>query len=97
MKARMMERKAVIYQNWCQSQVAGKMLPIVPKPPNCLAPSFEKMGRGFDRSHHKVLLVGGGIGLAPLRFLAEDYPQADVDVLIGARTAEEQMCIRDSL
>ena len=47
------------------------------------------LGRGFDRSHHKVLLVGGGVGLAPLRFLAEDYPQADVDVLIGARTAEE--------
>ena len=42
MKARMMERKAVIYQNWCQSHVAGKMLPIVPKPPSCLAPSFEK-------------------------------------------------------
>lgn len=47
------------------------------------------LGRGFDRTHHKVLLVGGGVGLAPLRFLAEDYPQADVDVLIGARTAEE--------
>ena len=42
LKARMMERKAVIYQNWCQSHVAGKMLPIVPKPPSCLAPSFEK-------------------------------------------------------
>ena len=41
------------------------------------------LGRGFDRTHHKVLLVGGGVGLAPLRFLAEDYPQADVDVLIA--------------
>lgn len=47
------------------------------------------LGRGFDRTHRKVLLVGGGVGLAPLRFLAEDYPNADVDVLIGARTAEE--------
>ena len=55
----------------------------------CLKSFSQALGRGFDRSHHKVLLVGGGVGLAPLRFLAEDYPQADVDVLIGARTAEE--------
>jgi dihydroorotate dehydrogenase electron transfer subunit len=47
------------------------------------------LGHGFDRSHKHALLIGGGIGLAPLHFLASDYPGAHIDVLIGARTARE--------
>jgi dihydroorotate dehydrogenase electron transfer subunit len=47
------------------------------------------LGHGFDRTHKNALLIGGGVGLAPLHFLAADYPGAQVDVLIGARTAKE--------
>jgi hypothetical protein len=42
MKARMMLRKAVMFQNACQSHVPGNMLPIAPKPPICSAPDFVK-------------------------------------------------------
>ena len=39
MKARMIERKAVIFQNRYQSHMGGNRLPIAPKPPIDLAPS----------------------------------------------------------
>ena len=42
MKARMTLRKAVSIQNVRASQAAGKMLPIVPKPPIDEAPSRVK-------------------------------------------------------
>ena len=42
MKARMMERKAVIFQNMYQSHMGGKRLPMAPKPPSDLAPSAVK-------------------------------------------------------
>ena len=42
MKARMMERKAVIFQNNIQSHDGGKSEPMAPKPPSDLAPSEVK-------------------------------------------------------
>lgn len=47
------------------------------------------LGNGFDMSAKKPLLVGGGLGLAPLYFLAEGFGQDNTDILIGGRNSEE--------
>lgn len=47
------------------------------------------LGRGFDLGHRKKLLVGGGLGLAPLLFLAEETGFGGCDVLMGGRNEEE--------
>ena len=48
------------------------------------------LGRGFDLAiSGRVLLVGGGTGLAPLLFLASYLGIEKTDVLMGARTKEE--------
>ena len=45
------------------------------------------LGRGFDLTKAKTLIVGGGLGLAPLLFLASR--KAGCDVLMGGRTETE--------
>ena len=49
------------------------------------------LGKGFDLSAKKPLLVGGGTGLAPLLYLAQTFQAQGVqaDVLMGGRTADE--------
>ena len=47
------------------------------------------LGRGFDLSGDRLLLVGGGMGLAPLLFAAERCCPKQVDVLAGGRTGDE--------
>lgn len=44
------------------------------------------LGNGFTARNGKILLVGGGMGLAPLLCAAEKF---NSDVLIGGRTADE--------
>ena len=47
------------------------------------------LGRGFDLSSKRPLLVGGGLGLAPLLYLAQSFPQQSVDIVMGGRTDKE--------
>ena len=49
------------------------------------------LGRGFERSAQKPLFVGGGTGLAPLLYLADDFCARGIkpDVLMGGRTETE--------
>lgn len=47
------------------------------------------LGRGFDLSPQRLLLVGGGMGLAPLLFAAERCCPQPVEVLAGGRTEQE--------
>lgn len=47
------------------------------------------LGHGFDLSPEKMLLVGGGIGLAPLLFVAGECCSHSVDLLAGGRCREE--------
>ena len=54
---------------------------------NCLGP----LGNGFDLNCQKPLLVGGGIGMAPLIFLAQRLVPCNIDILMGGRTKTE-MC-----
>lgn len=45
------------------------------------------LGHGFDMSASRPLLVGGGLGLAPLLYLAQGLKSCDI--LMGGRTADE--------
>lgn len=47
------------------------------------------LGHGFDMSPQKPILVGGGIGLAPLLFAASAFCPKPVEVLAGGRTGDE--------
>jgi dihydroorotate dehydrogenase electron transfer subunit len=47
------------------------------------------LGTGFDLNAQQPLLVGGGMGLAPLLFLAQELCPRPVSVVMGGRTATE--------
>lgn len=47
------------------------------------------LGHGFDLSAKHGLLVGGGVGLAPLHFLAQAAPDHGMEVIVGGRTKAE--------
>ncbi|MEM4675820.1 MAG: dihydroorotate dehydrogenase electron transfer subunit, partial [Nitrososphaerota archaeon] len=49
------------------------------------------LGRGFELKGEKILVVGGGVGVAPLFPLVEDASRNSVEthVVIGAKTKEE--------
>ncbi|HIU64163.1 MAG TPA: dihydroorotate dehydrogenase electron transfer subunit [Candidatus Avacidaminococcus intestinavium] len=47
------------------------------------------LGKGFDLKAKKPLIVGGGLGLAPLVYLAKSFCPSPVDILIGGRTEKE--------
>lgn len=51
---------------------------------NCLGP----LGRGFDTNCARALLVGGGMGIAPLLFLAKQFG-GRADILMGGKNARE--------
>jgi dihydroorotate dehydrogenase electron transfer subunit len=62
------------------------------------------LGRGFsvDPARKKVLLIAGGIGVAPLMFLADRLARNGADmsesaVCIGGRTANDILCRTDFL
>ena len=47
----------------------------------------------YPEANDKILLVGGGSGIAPMLFLAKvsKLPIANVDILLGARSAEDHI------
>lgn len=47
------------------------------------------LGQGFDLSGERLLLIGGGMGLAPLLFAAGRCCPKPVEVLAGGRTGDE--------
>ncbi|MDR3590579.1 MAG: dihydroorotate dehydrogenase electron transfer subunit [Negativicutes bacterium] len=47
------------------------------------------LGKGFDLSGQRLLLVGGGMGLAPLLFAAQALCPRPLEVLAGGRTGAE--------
>ena len=60
------------------------------------------LGQGFSipESHRKIIMVAGGIGIAPFLFLAEFLAEKGIDascckVLIGGRTKQDLLCIDD--
>ncbi len=52
---------------------------------DCMGP----LGNGFSLAGKKPLLVGGGMGLAPLLFLAQRLCPRPVEVLMGGRNEQE--------
>lgn len=52
---------------------------------DCMGP----LGNGFDLAAQRPLLVGGGMGLAPLVFLARQLCPRPVSVLMGGRSLQE--------
>lgn len=66
------------------------------EPLNVLGP----LGNGFSLTEGKVVLIGGGTGVASLHFLAEQLikkHQTSVTILIGAKTKEEILCSQELL
>jgi len=55
------------------------------------------LGKGFDlpRPEQTPLIVGGGIGIAPLCFLAQKLGTLPVPIMMGAASAKEVIPIRD--
>jgi dihydroorotate dehydrogenase electron transfer subunit len=53
------------------------------------------LGNGFVLRGDRILLVGGGVGVAPLAFLGEEARRAGIDVtsLIGFRSARDALFI----
>ncbi|MEG0970716.1 MAG: dihydroorotate dehydrogenase electron transfer subunit [Acidaminococcaceae bacterium] len=47
------------------------------------------LGHGFDLTAQRPLLIGGGLGLAPLVYLAQSFCPQPVEVLMGGRTDKE--------
>ena len=60
---------------------------------NCVLP----LGNGFSTSCHKPLLVGGGVGVAPLLYLGAVLKQggAEPTFLLGARTANDLLMLSE--
>lgn len=58
------------------------------------------LGKGFDikskikNQKSKIILIAGGIGVAPLVFLAQKLKRK-IDVLIGAKTKSEMLCVKE--
>jgi len=52
---------------------------------NCMGP----LGNGFAIHGQRPLLVGGGMGLAPLMFLAGALCPRPIEIVMGGRTKEE--------
>ena len=52
---------------------------------SCLGP----LGNGFTLDDRPVILVGGGVGVAPLLFMASRRKRENTTVIIGGKTAAE--------
>lgn len=52
---------------------------------NCLGP----LGKGFDLDCKRPLLIGGGMGIAPLVFLAQRLDPQSATILMGGRNKAE--------
>ena len=59
--------------------------------PNNLIGVRGPLGNSFEISKGKILLVGGGTGMAPLAFLAEKLAEnsSEITFIIGAKSAQE--------
>jgi len=54
------------------------------------------LGNGFDLNNKKqVIVVAGGMGVAPLFYLARQLKKKEVTVLIGAKRKQDILCEKD--
>ncbi len=58
---------------------------------DCIGP----LGKGFELPKSEIILVAGGIGIAPLLFLAERIKKSQINVFLGAKTKDELLCIKE--
>jgi len=56
---------------------------------DCMGP----LGNGFTLQGERPLLIGGGMGLAPLGFLAGALCPKPIEILMGGRTQEEMFWV----
>lgn len=47
------------------------------------------LGRGFAMDAERPLIIGGGLGLAPLLYLAAAFGEGKAEIVMGGRTADE--------
>lgn len=62
--------------------------------PGTILDVLAPLGRGFGEAGKRPLLVGGGIGIAPLMFFAEDLLEKAVrpTMLLGGRNERDLLC-----
>ncbi|MBN2806477.1 MAG: dihydroorotate dehydrogenase electron transfer subunit [Prolixibacteraceae bacterium] len=57
------------------------------------------LGNGFSRpkNYEKILLIGGGVGIAPMMHMARESKElgAEIHILLGARTDKDHILIED--
>jgi dihydroorotate dehydrogenase electron transfer subunit len=58
---------------------------------------FGPLGKGFDlpRPGNTPLIVGGGLGIAPLCFLAQEVRTLPVPIMLGAASRKEVISLKD--
>jgi dihydroorotate dehydrogenase electron transfer subunit len=61
--------------------------------PGEIVDCFGPLGQGFALDSARPLLLGGGMGLAPLVFLAQGLCPSPVEILMGGRTKEEMFWV----
>jgi len=76
---------------------AGEFIDIIGPLGNGFSFSAGKANRSGKNKERKPLLVAGGMGVAPLFFLAKKLKQAKPVVLIGARTKSQILCEKEFL
>lgn len=79
-------------------RVVGKGTALLSKlHPGALLDVLYPLGRGFGTAGERPLLVGGGIGVAPLLFLAEDLIRKGKSpkLLLGGRSDRDLLCHGD--
>lgn len=77
-------------------RVVGKGTGILSKRrPGDLLDVVGPLGNEFPvtKTHDKIILIAGGVGIAPIFALAEKFKKEDPLLFYGARTKEETLCI----
>jgi len=79
-------------------RTAGKATNIlIKKKPGDIIDVMGPLGNGFPpaKTHDKIILVAGGVGLAPIFGLAETIKNKKPFFFLGAKTKQELLCMKE--
>ena len=75
-------------------QVVGSVTALMPNMSDSVVELIGPVGNTWKRTANRALIVGGGVGAAPLFMLTEELVEAgcNVDVVLGAQTEAALVC-----